>query len=196
MQQVDREGTFRAQITSYGLKEMDSGSVSVAIRAKLTEWFSDGEWHPWVDFDMEAEGDCWIIKKDGSVNEGQAKSLMQHAGWDGNVVSVVNETWQPTPCQVSVVRDDYQGKVRFKISFVNDYNRTPGALSNVTADKANDLQTRFGSQLRAIAGNIKRTAAPANGRPAAPPPAAVRNPPPDPHAIPVAGESQGEDIPF
>lgn len=190
----DREGSFRATITAFGLKQMESGAISVAIKATLTELFSDGVWHPWAEYEMEAEGDQWIVKRDGNLNQGAAEALIRHAGWDGNMESIVGETWQPTPCQVTVKREEYEGKARFKIAFVNAFDRTPGGLSNIDAAKAKELQARFGGQLRAIGGNTKRQGAPVpNGKPAVPAPATPRPAPPAPPGYP---QVESEEIPF
>jgi hypothetical protein len=175
MQPCDREGTFKAQIESYGLKEMETGSVAVAIRANLLECWSGEGWDAWSEYQMDATGDLWIVKKDGTLNSSQVEALIKCAGWDGNLESITNETWKPTPCQVVVQRDDYKGQTRFRIAFINDIDRTPGAFGNVDAGKAKELQARHGAALRALAGNAKRNGAPApTGKPATPPPAAPR----------------------
>jgi hypothetical protein len=175
-----------------GLKELESGSVSIALKATLLEYWNGEEWLPWSDYGMEAEGDVWIVKKNGELNQPAIESLMKWAGWDGNLESIANSTWQPNPVQVSVKKDDYKGSVRYKIAFVNDFDRTPGQLSNVTPDKLAALQTRFGSQLRAIAGNTKRNNGSTQARPATPPPPAAR-PTPPPVSAPFGG---GGDVPF
>lgn len=194
MQACDREGAFRAVISDYGLKEMESGAVAVAIKARLTDFWdaANGEWIPWEQYEMEVEGDIWIVKKDGGgVNQNGAESLMRHAGWDGSLESISNATWQPTACQVVVKRDEYKGNVRYKIAFVNALDRTPGGLSNVDPAKVRELETRYGAQFRAIGGNIKRNAPPAVGRPASPPASAAPPRPPEP-----AAASSNDKIPF
>lgn len=171
-QPVNCEGTFKAQIESYGLKEMESGSVAVSIRAHLLDLWNGEGWEPWGDSNVEAAGDLWIVKKDGTLNSGQVEALIKCAGWDGNLESIVNETWRPTQCQVVVKADEYQGQTRYKIAFINDLNRTPGMMGNVDAGKAKELQARHGAALRALAGNAKRNGAPAPAsKPATPPPA-------------------------
>lgn len=186
MQPIDREGVFRGVISSYGLKEMDSGAVAVAVKVNLTQMWTGNEWCDWSQYEMEAEGDVWIVKKTGHVNEGAAQSLINFAGWDGNLLSIVNESWEPKPAAFVIKREEYEGKTRFKVSFVNDYERTPGGLSNVTPEKVKELNTRFGSQFRALAGNKGRNAAPTNGRPT----------PPPVHSTPNAPPPSDNDIPF
>lgn len=190
----DREGIFRAVIVEYGLKEMDSGAIAVSIKASLKDLWNNGDWAEWAQYEMEAEGDLWIVKKDsGGPNKSQIEALCRCAGWDGNLESIVAGTWQPTPCQVVVKRDEYKGNVRYKIAFVNAYDKTPGALSNVDDTKARELQTRYGAQIRAIAANVARNGTPTNGAPPPPPAAASKATAPAP---PVSIADGGADIPF
>lgn len=185
-QPVDREGVFRGTISAYGLKEMESGAVAVAIKVTLSQMWTGNEWCDWAQYEMEAEGDIWIVKKVGSINQAAAESLINYAGWDGSLLSILEETWQPKPCAVVVKREDYEGKTRYKVSFVNDHERTPGGMSNVSAEKAKELNTRFGAQFRALAGNKARNGASAGGRPT----------PPPVHSKPAPPPSQDADVPF
>lgn len=185
---ADREGNFRAVITSYGLKEMESGAVAVSIKASLTDFWDGTEWFPWKEYDVEAEGDVWIVKKNGDVNLGQAEALCRYAGWDGDMESIVQETWQPRPVTVAIQKDEYKRHVRYKIAFINDYNRTPGAMSNVDREKAKALQAKHGAAFRAIAGNVQRNTAP-------PPPSGKFPTPPPPVKAP-ANVDASADIPW
>lgn len=172
MQPCDRTGSFRAEILDYGLKEMDSGAVAVALHVKLTEMWDGENWQPWGEYDMEAYGDVWIVKKDGKLNDRQAKALINFAGWDASLSSIAEETWKPTPCQVEITHERYKDQDQYRISWVNDFDRTPGAgaQSNVDANKLKELEARFGSPLRALQGNVKRNgAAPSTKKPSPPP---------------------------
>ena len=192
-QPCDREGTFQAQIESYGLREVDSGAISVTINARLLALWDGQQWEPWDNYDMVAEGDIWIVKKDGQPNQNGIESLVKFAGWDGDMISIPSMGWQPTPCQVVVKRDDYKDQTRYKIAFINDHDRRPGAMSNVDATKAKDLQNRYGAQLRAIVGNARRNGpAPNAGAPKPPPPPKEK---PEHMTIPTAGPAE-DPIPF
>jgi hypothetical protein len=184
----DRTGNFRAEILDYGLKQMESGAVAVALHVLLTEMWDGENWLQWREYDMEAFGDVWIVKKDGALNDRQAKALINFAGWDASLASIADETWKPTPCQVEIAHDRYKDQDQYKISWVNDFNRVPGAgaLSNVDAGKLKELEARFGSPLRALQGNVKRnTASPSTKKPPSPPKAAA-----------TAAVAAGDDIPF
>lgn len=192
MNAVDREGTFRAQITEYGVKEMDSGSVAVSIVARLLEWWDGEQWHPWESYEQEASGDVWVVKKDGSLNDRQIESLVKNTNWDGTLTSVSQRTWIPCACQVTIKEEDYRNNKYMKISFLDDYERTPGGINAASPEKVAELQNRFGSQLRALTGSMKRNAAPApNTAPKAPPPPAKK---PEPVAAGV--NANGDSIPF
>ncbi len=197
---VDRVGQFRAIITDYGLTESKDGAVGVSLKAKLLEWFdltqqdengAQGAWLPWEQYDVEAEGVLWIIgknEKGNKINELAATSLVAHAGWDGNLESITNGSWQPTKCQIAVTEDTYRDETRLRLAFVNSYDRNPLGMGSVAPEKARELQGRFGSQLRAVAGNAKRNAAPQNGSPPKPPGAAKSHAP--------SGEYVGSEIPL
>ena len=183
---ADREGFFRAHIEEYGCRDQESGAVCLSVKAKLLQIWSEEEkaWSDWGQYDMEAYGDLWLVKRDGTLNKLQVQALAQHCGWDGNFLGLTNGEWEPKDCQVAIKRDEYENVVRFRIAFVNDYHRIPGALGNIDEARARSLQTRYGSELRAIVGNAKRNAVTVpSGAPPIPPPPAQR----------IKG---GEDIPF
>jgi len=172
----DRSGFFRVEVVEFGLKESEQKAVAISLRVLLTEMWDGENWIPWREYDMEAAGDVWIVKKDGKLNERQAKAIMECGGWDGSLGSIVNQSWQPTPFQVEVKHERYKDEDRYRVEWINDLNKTPGAstVSNVGDDKLRELEARFGSPLRALSGNVRRnTVPPAGSKPAPPPKAAT-----------------------
>jgi hypothetical protein len=176
-QLTDWTGNARGLIAEFGLKEAKSGALAVSIVAKIHEcWDPEGE--RWIDYregELEVSGDIWIVKKDGTTDQRKLESLIRYAGWDGQLPSVVEGTWQPTPCAFTVEREDYKDQARYRIGFINAYDWTPGAVGNVTSEKAKELQAKYGSQFRALAGNVKRATIPPTApvsKPSVPKPAA------------------------
>lgn len=172
MQEVDREGYFRGSISSFGLREIaDSGAVCVSLQADVAEHWNGESWDDWREYEMFAKGDLWIIKKDGSLNNSAVQSLLKNANWNGQLGSIVDGSWEPCDVQFQVQSDAYKNQTRYRLSFVNAYDSVPGggATGNVDAEKLKALDARFGGQLRALAGNVKRntTSAP-SGKPATP----------------------------
>lgn len=162
MRPIEVEGNFRGRILSYGLNETDSGAIAVNIEVACEEFYHGGDEDydaGWYEYDGEYSviGRVWVVKKNGKLNKTSVESLMKNAGWDGSFESVVNETWHPEPVSVVVNRDEYNGRVRYVASWVNHFDNVPGGgLGNVSGDKAQDLQRRFGGELRAIAGNSQK----------------------------------------
>lgn len=190
-QDIDRAGNFRGEIVDYGLSEQESGALAVSIEARIEEcWDEENkEWVTWREYDIHAIGYIYVIKKDGTLNDKQVQALVQCAGWDGSFDSIADHSWQPTPCQFVVNEDNYNNQKRYRISWVNAYDRTPGALGQMSPDRVKQLSQKYGSQLRAVAGNAKPVAKP-SGKPKAPSAPAKNQQP-----APVAAES-GDDVPF
>src|SRR3972149_415329 len=170
MQELNQAGVFRGTITEYGLLVQDSGAIALSVRAKIDDaWNHESQgWQDWRGYEVQAAGRLWIVKKDGTINESQAQSLIKHCGWNGDM-TVLSEGWEPTPCSFVVNEEKYEGKTSYRISFINDYNRSPGQVGNVDIEEAKKLQSRFGAQFRALSGNISRNAiAPPQNKPKMP----------------------------
>jgi len=168
-QALDRAGIFRCRITDYGLNEAKSGAVAIYMKAIIEEAFVDGEWEDWKSYDVETEGYLYIVKKDETLNTSLIEAVMRGTGWNGNFASIVDGTWQPTPCQISCDANEYNGQTSYRISWVDDWNREPkGGATNVAPDKVKALNAKYGSQFRALAGK-RQPAAPSNGGPKTPP---------------------------
>jgi hypothetical protein len=178
-----------------GIVTAESGAMGIAIRATLQQiWNGEaGAWEDWSQYEMTADGTVWVVGKGGNPRDKAIESLCKSAGWDGNLEHVTNGSWQPTPCQFVVNEDSYRDQVRYKISFVNDFDQTPGGVGNVTAEKAKELQAKFGAQFRALAGNAVRNAAKPVGKPATPKPTKTTKSPLK-NARPVDVPGSGTDV--
>jgi hypothetical protein len=202
--QLSQVGSVRGEIIEYGLFEPESGAVGVNIKVRIDEAYDPEtqQWDDWRQYDLETDGCIWVIKKDGTINKVSAENLMRAAGWDGNLESVARTQWQPKPVQVKVQTDDYNDTTRYRIAFVNEYDRVPSArIGNIDPEKAKALQAKYGAPLRALAGNLSRnTAAPASDKPKAPraPMPTTRRPKPGAEAYPDpnAAPPPADDIPF
>lgn len=187
---LQQTGDFRGNIMSYGLDEAESGAIAVKMEVSITGIWYDGQWCDYSEHALTVGGYIWIIKKDGKINENSVKSLMNYAGWDGNLESIVNGSWFPKPIACSVEEDTYKDTTRYRIAWVNDFDREPGG-GNVDSGKAKDLQQRFGGQLRAIAGNATRNDQKPTGKPGkSSKPAPAPTPAPEPVGPPE------DDVPF
>lgn len=168
-QPIDRAGNFRGVVIECSLYEAKapSKSKSINIVVKLESMWDPDEqqWVDWLEYDVTAEGQVWVIKKDGTINTRAAESVINFAGWNGSLESIANGMFGKSakPCQFSIEEErpnDYHDDTIFKIAFINEYDRTPGENGNVSPERAKELQTEYGSQFRALAGNAVRNAAP------------------------------------
>ena len=201
---IDREGHFRARIVEYGMcqaSDAASQSVGVQIKVALTEmWDPDREgWMSWSEYDQEATGTLWIVKKDGTLNDMACRSLVQNAGWDGDIYKIADSKWEPTECQVTIKAEEYRGRTQYKVSFVNDYNRVPGSMGTLDESTVKSLKNQHGSALRALFATTKANSAPKpEGKPEAPPKPPAKRPPPAGSSvgIPDEGAPPQDEVPF
>ncbi|QDU61266.1 hypothetical protein Pan216_21200 [Planctomycetes bacterium Pan216] len=165
-QEIQQAGNFRGDIVSYWLKEAESEAVAIGIEVKILDVWHEGEWCDWSEHNLVARGDLWVIKKDGSINRQQVESLAKSTGFEGNLEAIINQEWDPHPVSIVVQEDSYKDQIRFRISWINNYDATPGG-GNISPEKAKQLQQKFGGEFRAIAGNQTRNEAKPKGRPKA-----------------------------
>lgn len=207
MGQVNRVGKFCALIVAAEVrKSSTSSAISVAKEMKLLYEQNpvDGSWLDIRNDGVTAIADTYVVGASGNVLERGVKTLVDVLGWTMDLESV-GVSWpnQPDPtlgyhCQVEVEAEDYQGKTRYKVAWINPADGSGGAgkiagALDVNAKRA--LQSQFGHLFRAVAG--PKQAAPV-GAPQAPPaprpqasPAASYAVPPGPttsQPAPVVGE--------
>lgn len=164
---IDREGLFRGTVKDYQVKQHPSGTVGLHFVISVDEAWNGVAWEDWRQYDLEATGEQFVIKKDGSVNTKTVESLVGAMGWDGSFISVANKTWIPRPAQFSVKADEWNGKAQFRLAYVNAWDHSKRNESHVEVDAA-ALDARFGSQIRALASSQTRNAA-VPSRPLPPP---------------------------
>ena len=198
---LDRVGTFKVHPTSYGWWNPGGGAEATAVTFDvLAEWDEENqEWIDWTEYDVEVEGNFWLQKKDGTLNQKQVEALVKHMGWDGKFDSIYDQSWRPCDCQVVVTEDEWKGNVRYRAAWINGLDDVPRrGTSNLTADDAKVLQAKHGAAIRALMANAKAKAPAPAGKPVAPKPP-VKNPAVDldaetQKAVDEAGKSG--DIPF
>ena len=145
----EAEGHYRAKITEYGLAEMDSGAVCVKLQAHLLQrWNDEGEWEDISKSEIYCRGDIWVLTKSSKVNEPAVQSLVNHAGWDASLESILEQTWQPINCRVDVKKETYKDVDRYKIAFLNAWDKEPGGIGNVSRKRLGELQDLYGEELR------------------------------------------------
>ena len=182
----NREGLFNAYPADVGVDETGPNKLATCIiNFRLYEELQpSGEWADCSGDKFEVTGYFYLEKKDGDINAITIDALKAALGWDGRDPFWLQETdFSQHPVQVRLAFEEYQGKTRLKVQYLNPYGSTGGG--GVTkADEATKttIRNRLGSKLRATAGPAPAAARPAAAPPKLPPakpkPQAAAAPPP------------------
>lgn len=180
-QPCDRAGVFRGPVIACSLRKAEGGTQSkfFELRCAIHEYWNGEAWEDWRGYDMEAFGGLCIVKQKGDLNPTQLDPLIEHGGWDGDFERLVAGECRLNPLRFTTKAASYekdgQTKQSFKIEWIDAYDSVPGSKglkTNMDENEAKMLNAQLGGAIRARIGNAKRNAAPAAGRPAAPPPVA------------------------
>jgi len=194
-QQLEREGIFKARPFKWDVRKADSGAIAVSFGFEiLAQYDNNGGWIDWPDTDFFCYGDWWVVKKTGQINTAPVDQLVLSLNWDGGLKTVPSSECPETVVQITVKAETYQEKTRYKASWMNPEDYTPGGIG-ASAEEAQQLDAQFGSLLRAAASATKAKSA-GNGAAAAAPaqgPAVPAQAPPPPEGPPPITD---DDIPF
>ena len=194
----NREGRFKAQVIDKGVAPSgDNKLTTLTVRFALYhELGNDGQWYDVQPEGLEITGYFYIEKKDGSLNEFTIEALKETFGWDGRDVFWLEDSELPD-CQVTLGFDEYKGKNRIRVQFINNLNSEPQAqVAHSDANSRRAIQNRLGAKLRAMSGGSsvpKKTPPPPPAKPSAPPAAPPRPATPPPPA--QATSSAADNIP-
>jgi hypothetical protein len=170
------EGRFKAAILEHGVSETGPNHLATFIcRFQLIQELGNGQWRP-VDEDLDITGYFYLEKRDGSINTSVIDSLKSAFGWDGRDPLWLQDTdfvGSGLIVQVKLAFEQYQGKTRLKVQYVDAENSTggPGNVPRADDSTRRSLANRLGAKLRANAapgtGTPVRTPTPA-GKPSPP----------------------------
>ena len=178
-----REGLFNAYPAEIGIDETGPNNLATCIiRFDLYEELQpDGQWADCAGEKWEITGYFYLEKKDGSLNTLTLDALKAALGWDGRDPFWLQETdLSEHPVQVKLGFEEYGGKTRIKVQYLNPFGSTGGGgVSKADDATRRTISNRLGSKLRAMSGPAQAPAKPA--KPAGPP----KLPPAKPKAQPT-----------
>ena len=166
MRNLDRIGRYLVEIVEWSLRESrGGGAVGVAMVFKvLGDWYEDA-WRDWREYEENrVEGSWWPIKKDGSVNQSAVDQLAESLGWAGDL-SVFRGPPLKMVVQVDVKLEEYEGKTSYRAAWMYHKDASTSGLGGVTEERGQELETRFGSMLRAAASGAQKSAPGGGGSP-------------------------------
>ena len=165
----NREGLFNAHPVDVGVDETGPNKLATCIiKFRLyDELQPSGEWADCSAENFEITGYFYLEKRDGSLNTVTIDSLKAALGWDGRDPFWLQETdLREQPVQVKLAFEEYNGKTRLKVAYLNPHGSTgKGGITKAEGPAKTAIRNRLGAKLRAMAG----PAQPALAKPATPP---------------------------
>ena len=151
MNELDREGIFRAKPIVWGVRASDqSQAVAVAVQFHILDELAGDEWKSWeVYTEHAAWGNFYVIKADGKVSTKIVEQLTLTLGWNGDLKSIEPSRLPEAIVQITVKRDDYRDKVRFLVAWINPDDGIPNRTGSASTEKIQQLASRHGALLRA-----------------------------------------------
>ena len=158
-------GDYIVMIDEYDLYEnKNTGSVSAKMKFIVYKvWVKlENDEFGWQDreYGEHIIGFSNLIKTDGTVNEEAQQALMIAANWDGQIESIIDQTWKPWPIRITIENQTNKntGKTRVGVSWINHADSIPGSgFKHLDDDVAKSIKARFASQIRASASAIKKS---------------------------------------
>ena len=193
----NREGLFNAYPVEIGIDETGPNNLATCIiRFKLYEELQpSGEWDDCASDNFEITGYFYLEKKDGSLNTVTIDALKAALTWDGRDPFWLQEAeLSEHPVQVKLGFEEYGGKTRIKVQYLNPFGSTAsGGVSKADDATRRSIRNRLGSKLRAMSGPTQAPAQPA--KPAGPPKLPPAKPKAQPAAAPTAPAAPTPEAP-
>jgi hypothetical protein len=180
----NREGLFNAYPANIGVGETGPNNLATCvIEFQLYEELRNGDWTDCSTESLSITGYFYIEKRDGALNQITIDALKAALGWDGIDLFWLQDTnLSEHPVQVRLGFEEYQGKNRIKVQFLNPYGSSPSGVTKADEATRRSITNRLGARLRATAGGTPAPAPPPSGRPK--PPASRPALPPKPKKTP------------
>ncbi len=161
---VKWKGILRGRATGWRLHESSresSQALFVEVDVEAHEGLNaNSQWDRIPEVHLQRCEIC-IVKADGTLMNENIESLMEALGWDGSATTIQhNPVLKNLPCQWSSMPE--KDPKFFKGGFIRPYDFRPkGKGANPEGQTIADrFDTNYGSQLRAIAGTVKKSSAP------------------------------------
>ena len=171
---VDRTGTFRAEVVENGVGETrKAGYPQFLVNAKLLELWDEEEeiWHPWAEYEQDVDCRLCLFGMVGKKKEfGTTLTYDQVCkvfNWDGADLVELAADRTGTKFQVRIEDNDpeYADKTPFQVSWVDEYDAVPGRkIKKLDATELKAMNAKYAMILK----NKAKPAAPAKAPAKAP----------------------------
>lgn len=165
MGRLNQPGIYRGHVVEYGaVPAKESQAVAIALKFVVDEALDPKtqQWTDWREFEpQEIDYYGYVVKKNGELNDTTIDQIMVSLGWSGSFADFETDNLKLIPCQFKVDAEEYEGKTRLKVNWLNPWDYAGGGIQNkADTGKLHELDTKFGARLRAKAGNMKRNLPP------------------------------------
>jgi hypothetical protein len=168
---ANREGLFHAYPGAVGLGQTrESKLLQVVMQYRLVEELVQGEWLDIAAEGLEITGHHILERRDGTLSENTIESLKAALGWDGRDPFWIQDNAEQLcqqPVQVKLGFEEYNGKQRLKVQFLNPYGAKGGGVPRADDDLRRSVSNRIGAKFRALAGGTPANPPKPAGKPAA-----------------------------
>lgn len=141
MPQVSREGRYRATLSAWKCDVSEkSGYVQfIATCQCVARYNADVKAEEQLEKPETITAFLMLEGKNG-INQHQIDALKAALGWDGKDIDKLSEgPWDGREVSVSVEQDEYEGKTRLRVSWINPL----GGLKPVTEDTKATIKSRW-----------------------------------------------------
>lgn len=160
----NRDGRFLATIAEVGINESGKPpKLCVVLTFNLSQEKTADGWKNIESEGMSIPGYFYLEKNDGSLNDKTIDNFKEVLMWDGKTIEKLTQAKEAL-VQVTLGWDEYEGKRRIRVQWLNKSDSEPGVKHDPDAVKR--AQSRLGAKLRAYSGG---SAVPATTPPATPP---------------------------
>jgi len=167
----NREGLFHAYAVNVGVGETGPNKLATAtILFRLFEELQPGgEWADCSHENFDVTGYFYMERKDGGANSITVDALRAAFNWDGRDAFWLQDTdLSKHAVQVKLALEEYGGKTRLKVQYLNPYGATGGGtITKADEPTRKSIAARLGPKLRAMVGAAPAVA-PKPAAPAAP----------------------------
>jgi hypothetical protein len=156
---VDRAGTFRAEVVDNGLGETKKSSLpQFIVNAKLTEYYDEDTetWVSWEEYGQEIDAYLCLFGMVGKKKElGTTLNYDQVCkvfNWDGADLQELAESKAGIKFQVRIEENDpeYADKTPYQVTWIDEYDANPSRkIKKLDKEEIKGLQAKYAALLKA-----------------------------------------------
>lgn len=162
-------GRYLARPVDWTVEEATSGNklLQFVCKYELQFFWTAGAWEDVQHDNLSITGYHYLMKSDGSQNTATIDKLKAALGWDGRSInSLAGGNWRDCQVQLTIDREEYQGKWTTKVKWIDSGDSDPNgpSLKKAAPQVIQSLEAKYGALFRATAGapaSPSKTPAPA-----------------------------------